>query len=197
MHPEKTPERRTERHSSWRETTATFRCPKKTSQSGPSFTARRKTARRKCAICASTREGGAGRLSAEASQVACQKLDLPMLDLCRSVQRGVLKASGGTASTTMVVVRMLSKLLRDKNLGRYVVPIVPDEARTFGMDGLFPQAGIYSPCRSAVPAGGCRAPCALPRGAKTGRYCRRASARPAPWRRFWRRVLPMRTTACP
>ena len=45
----------------------------------------------------------------------------------------------------MVVVRMLSRLLRDKNLGRFIVPIVPDEARTFGMDGLFPQAGIYSP----------------------------------------------------
>jgi pyruvate dehydrogenase E1 component len=40
---------------------------------------------------------------------------------------------------------MLSKLLRDDDLGRYIVPIVPDEARTFGMDGLFPQAGIYSP----------------------------------------------------
>jgi pyruvate dehydrogenase E1 component len=42
-------------------------------------------------------------------------------------------------------VRMLSRLLRDKRIGRYIVPIVPDEARTFGMDGLFPQAGIYSP----------------------------------------------------
>ena len=48
-------------------------------------------------------------------------------------------------STTMAMVRLLSKLLRDKTFGRYVVPIVPDEARTFGMDGLFPQAGIYSP----------------------------------------------------
>jgi pyruvate dehydrogenase E1 component len=45
----------------------------------------------------------------------------------------------------MVVVRILSKLLRDPGIGPYVVPIVPDEARTFGMDGLFPQAGIYSP----------------------------------------------------
>jgi pyruvate dehydrogenase E1 component len=40
---------------------------------------------------------------------------------------------------------MLSRLLRDKAISRYIVPIVPDEARTFGMDGLFPQAGIYSP----------------------------------------------------
>ena len=49
------------------------------------------------------------------------------------------------ASTTMVMVRMLAKLLRDPRIGKFIVPIVPDEARTFGMDGLFPQAGIYSP----------------------------------------------------
>lgn len=47
-------------------------------------------------------------------------------------------------STTMVFVRLLSHLLRDKELGKYVTPIVPDEARTFGMDGLFRQVGIYS-----------------------------------------------------
>ena len=47
-------------------------------------------------------------------------------------------------STTMVFVRLLTSLLRDKNLGQHVVPIVPDEARTFGMDGLFRQFGIYS-----------------------------------------------------
>jgi pyruvate dehydrogenase E1 component len=48
------------------------------------------------------------------------------------------------ASTTMAFVRMLSKLMRDKQLGRYIVPIVPDEARTFGMDALFREFGIYS-----------------------------------------------------
>ncbi|MEM7079591.1 MAG: pyruvate dehydrogenase (acetyl-transferring), homodimeric type [Pseudomonadota bacterium] len=48
-------------------------------------------------------------------------------------------------STTMVMVRLLSQLLRDEEIGRYIVPIVPDEARTFGMDGLFKVAGIYSP----------------------------------------------------
>tara|TARA_A100001015_G_scaffold251217_1_gene290097 strand:+ start:1364 stop:3973 length:2610 start_codon:yes stop_codon:yes gene_type:complete len=47
-------------------------------------------------------------------------------------------------STTMVFVRLLTSLLRDKGLGQYIVPIVPDEARTFGMDGLFRQFGIYS-----------------------------------------------------
>src|SRR5207249_1549550 len=51
---------------------------------------------------------------------------------------------GRKASTTMVFVRLLSKLLRDKDLGRFIVPIVPDEARTFGMEALFRQVGIYS-----------------------------------------------------
>ncbi|WP_167757768.1 pyruvate dehydrogenase (acetyl-transferring), homodimeric type [Deinococcus fonticola] len=48
-------------------------------------------------------------------------------------------------STTMATVSMLSKLLRDKDIGKYIVPIVPDEARTFGMDALVPRIGIYSP----------------------------------------------------
>jgi len=51
---------------------------------------------------------------------------------------------GRKASTTMVFVRLLSKLLRDKDLGSLVVPIVPDEARTFGMEALFRQVGIYA-----------------------------------------------------
>jgi pyruvate dehydrogenase E1 component len=48
-------------------------------------------------------------------------------------------------STTMAFVRILAALLRDKRLGRHIVPIVPDESRTFGMEGLFRQVGIYSP----------------------------------------------------
>ncbi len=47
-------------------------------------------------------------------------------------------------STTMAFVRLLSKLLRDPNVGKYLVPIVPDEARTFGMESLFRAVGIYS-----------------------------------------------------
>ena len=47
-------------------------------------------------------------------------------------------------STTMVFVRLITSLLRDKKIGKHIVPIVPDEARTFGMDGLFRQFGIYS-----------------------------------------------------
>ena len=47
-------------------------------------------------------------------------------------------------STTMAFVRILSTLVRDKQIGKFVVPIVPDEARTFGMEGMFRQLGIYS-----------------------------------------------------
>ncbi len=47
-------------------------------------------------------------------------------------------------STTMVFVKLLATLLKDKNIGQRIVPIVPDEARTFGMQGLFRQIGIYS-----------------------------------------------------
>ncbi|MGI9307947.1 MAG: pyruvate dehydrogenase (acetyl-transferring), homodimeric type [Gammaproteobacteria bacterium] len=47
-------------------------------------------------------------------------------------------------STTMAFVRILTKLVRDKTIGKNVVPIVPDEARTFGMEGMFRQIGIYS-----------------------------------------------------
>ena len=56
-----------------------------------------------------------------------------------------LKSSGKReVSTTMAFVRMLSTLVKDKEIGERVVPIVPDEARTFGMEGMFRQLGIYS-----------------------------------------------------
>lgn len=54
-------------------------------------------------------------------------------------------SKGRAVSTTMAAVQILSKLLRDPEVGKYIVPIVPDEARTFGMDALVPRIGIYSP----------------------------------------------------
>ncbi|PYV95417.1 MAG: pyruvate dehydrogenase (acetyl-transferring), homodimeric type [Acidobacteria bacterium] len=51
---------------------------------------------------------------------------------------------GREVSTTMVFVRLLGKLLRDPDIGKLIVPIIPDEARTFGMEALFRQVGIYS-----------------------------------------------------
>lgn len=52
---------------------------------------------------------------------------------------------GREVSTTMVLVRIIAKLLRHDGIKEYIVPIIPDEARTFGMDGLFRHAGIYQP----------------------------------------------------
>ncbi|MEI6300658.1 MAG: pyruvate dehydrogenase (acetyl-transferring), homodimeric type [Betaproteobacteria bacterium] len=56
----------------------------------------------------------------------------------------VLKATDREISTTMAFVRILTALVRDKNIGKHIVPIVPDEARTFGMEGMFRQLGIFS-----------------------------------------------------
>src|SRR3954467_15595247 len=53
-------------------------------------------------------------------------------------------SEGRKASTTMAFVQMLTRLLKDPEIGQLVVPIVPDEARTFGMEALFRQVGIYS-----------------------------------------------------
>ena len=62
-----------------------------------------------------------------------------------SFGRFALDSDGKQMSTTMAVVRMLGNLLKDPNLGSRVVPIVADEARTFGMASLFRQVGIYAP----------------------------------------------------
>ncbi len=73
--------------------------------------------------------------------VNCPPLPAPDLTLFQEQLAG----SGERAlSTTMAFVRMLSKLLDHSGVGRYIVPIVPDEARTFGMEALFRKAGIYS-----------------------------------------------------
>ena len=62
-----------------------------------------------------------------------------------STFQAMLEATGEREiSTTMAFVRILTALLRDKGIGRHVVPIVPDEARTFGMEGLFRSVGIYA-----------------------------------------------------
>jgi pyruvate dehydrogenase E1 component len=68
-------------------------------------------------------------------------VELPKEDLYTEFHAGM---KTGEASTTMVFTRLLSKLLRDKSIGRRIVPIIPDEGRTFGMDALFAQVGIYS-----------------------------------------------------
>src|SRR5579884_1930704 len=71
-----------------------------------------------------------------------EPLPVPDLELFGSQLTGT---DDREISTTMAFVRILAALLRDKQLGRHIVPIVPDESRTFGMEGLFRQVGIYSP----------------------------------------------------
>ena len=72
-----------------------------------------------------------------------QSYSLPTL--AKSIYANQIKGSGKRQiSTTMVFVRILSSLAKDKQVGERVVPIVPDEARTFGMEGMFRQLGIYS-----------------------------------------------------
>ncbi|MGD0349938.1 MAG: pyruvate dehydrogenase (acetyl-transferring), homodimeric type [Verrucomicrobiota bacterium] len=74
-------------------------------------------------------------------KVTAPPLDVPKPDCFAEFFKG----STTEASTTMVFVRLLSVLLRHQAVGRQIVPIIPDEARTFGLDALFKDIGIYSP----------------------------------------------------
>ncbi len=69
------------------------------------------------------------------------QFDMPDANLFKEFLEGSGKRE---VATTMAAVHLLSKLLKDKSIGKLVVPIVPDESRTFGMDALFRQVGIYS-----------------------------------------------------
>ncbi|HEY7174179.1 MAG TPA: pyruvate dehydrogenase (acetyl-transferring), homodimeric type, partial [Micromonosporaceae bacterium] len=73
---------------------------------------------------------------------APRRLDLPKPEAYADAKRGSGKQK---VATTMAFVRLLKDLMRDKGFGARWVPIIPDEARTFGMDSLFPTAKIYSP----------------------------------------------------
>jgi len=75
-------------------------------------------------------------------RTAAPPLEIPDLSAFESQLSG---SGNREVSTTMVFVRILAALARDKKIGKHVVPIVPDESRTFGMEGMFRQLGIYSP----------------------------------------------------
>jgi pyruvate dehydrogenase E1 component len=68
-------------------------------------------------------------------------LTVPPLEAFSTLLEGTAERE---ISTTMALVRMLTTLVKDKSIGKHIVPIVPDEARTFGMEGMFRQIGIYS-----------------------------------------------------
>jgi pyruvate dehydrogenase E1 component len=74
-------------------------------------------------------------------QTIAPPLTVPPLEAFESL----LQSSGDREiSTTMALVRILQTLVKDKHIGQHIVPIIPDEARTFGMEGMFRQIGIYS-----------------------------------------------------
>ena len=70
-----------------------------------------------------------------------EEMEVPSLKIFDSILQG---SNGREISSTMAFVRVLTALLKDKKIGKNIVPIIPDEARTFGMEGLFRQVGIYA-----------------------------------------------------
>jgi pyruvate dehydrogenase E1 component len=75
-----------------------------------------------------------------------QKESKPLPQPADSAYESVVRGSGQQeVATTMAFVRLLKDLLKDEGIGKHFVPIIPDEARTFGMDSLFPSLKIYSP----------------------------------------------------
>ena len=74
-------------------------------------------------------------------RIKSKNLKIPSLEMFKSQLEGT---GDREASTTMAFIRILTSIVRDKKIGKNVVPIVPDEARTFGMEGMFRQIGIYS-----------------------------------------------------
>ncbi|MEU7580963.1 pyruvate dehydrogenase (acetyl-transferring), homodimeric type [Streptomyces sp. NPDC041068] len=83
---------------------------------------------------------------APARKVASRPLPAAESAVAEKAFAALKKGSGSQEiATTMAFVRLVKELMRDKETGRRWVPIVPDEARTFGMESLFPSAGIYSP----------------------------------------------------
>ena len=76
-----------------------------------------------------------------ARHTTAPKLDVPKLEFFKEFFKG---SGTSEVSTTMAFVRLLTVLLRHKGIGKSIVPIIPDEARTFGMDSLFREIGIYS-----------------------------------------------------
>tara|TARA_R110002049_G_scaffold118501_2_gene272502 strand:+ start:13540 stop:16248 length:2709 start_codon:yes stop_codon:yes gene_type:complete len=73
--------------------------------------------------------------------VDCQSLQTPPISFFQELLNGTGERAN---SSTTALIRIIARLLKHKDIGRYIVPIVPDEARTFGMDSLFRAAGIYS-----------------------------------------------------
>ena len=97
----------------------------------------------------------------------------------------------------MAFVRLLKDLMRDKEFGQRIVPIIPDEARTFGMDAFFPTIKIYNPHGQNYTPVDAELHARLPRGRRTGRSSTSASTRPARSRRSPRSAVELRDARQP
>ena len=107
---------------------------------------------------------------------ADEQLKVPPLETFHAVLEPT--AEGREISTTQAYVRFLTQLLRDKDLGPRAVPILVDEARTFGMEGLFRQIGIYNPAGQNYTRSIASRSCTTAR-TNRDRCCRKASTSPA------------------
>ncbi len=114
-------------------------------------------------------------------------IELPKEDLYNEFDAG---SKGQPVATTMAFVRLLRKLMRDRRVGDRVVPIIPDEARTFGMESLFPEFKIYAPFGQTYEPVDAEHLLAYREARARGRSSRRGSAKPAPWGRSPRRGPP-------
>ena len=123
--------------------------------------------------------------------VDCPSVRAPDLEVFVDLLKGTERA----VSTTMMMVRLLSQLIKMPEIGKYIVPIVPDEARTFGMDGLFKVAGIYAPEGQNYQPVDADTRCLIER-LLTVRYYKRGFARLARWHLSWQREVLMQFTAC-
>lgn len=119
-----------------------------------------------------------------------EPLTIPALEKFGDLTKG---SGNSEVSTTMGFVRLLTLLLRNKEIGKRVVPIIPDEARTFGMDALFREVGIYSH-KGQLYEPSTRKPCSTITKRRVDRFSKRESPKRARWRRSSQRVRRTRTT---
>ena len=120
--------------------------------------------------------------------VRAKPLKVPGDEMYAELKQGSGKAK---IATTMAVVRQLRDWMKDKEIGQRIVPIAPDEYRTFGMDSMFPSAKVYNPGGQRLRVGRPQAAAEVARGRRRASCSTRASPRRARWRR---RRLPGRRT---
>jgi pyruvate dehydrogenase E1 component len=109
-------------------------------------------------------------------KITAERLDIPKLESFVEFFKG----SGlMEVSTTMAFVRLLSTLLRNKAIGKQIVPIIPDEARTFGLDALFREIGIYS-SKASFMSRWTSSRCSIITKRRMGRFSKKESPKPVP-----------------